>query len=85
MEIGLIYSGKDPRQKKARDFVRKFVQERGILARIMENECEVDSPTVIINGRALKDQRKTPRETKPGMYPSIQDIAKALEQQVWCL
>ena len=50
MEIGLIFSVKDPRQARARDFVKKFVRERGILAKIVETERQVKSPTVIIDG-----------------------------------
>ncbi|MEW5993585.1 MAG: hypothetical protein AB1744_04225, partial [Candidatus Zixiibacteriota bacterium] len=62
MEIGLIYSGKDPRQTQARDFVRKYIRERGILARLVETEQPVKSLTVIVNGEALKDQRSQPRK-----------------------
>ncbi len=83
MEIGLIYSGKDPRQAQARDFVRKFVQERGILAHIVETERPVKSPTVIINGEALMDQRRKPRSQNDPMYPSTADIAHFLERHVW--
>ena len=85
MEIGLIYSGKDPHQTEARDFVRRYVRERGILANIVEYDEPVKSPTVIIDGVALKDQRVKPREKKPRMFPSIEDIAHALERHVWSL
>ena len=83
MEIGLIYSSKDPRQTQTRDFVKKFVRERGILARIVESEQPVQSPTVIVNGRALKDQRQKPRGKDEAMYPSTSDIACFLERQLW--
>jgi hypothetical protein len=85
MEIGLIYSRKDPRQTKARDFVKRFVRERGVLANIVESVQPVNSPTVIIDGHALKDKRRKPRDNKASMYPSIEDIARALEEHIWCL
>lgn len=85
MEIGLIYSRKDPLQTETRDFVKRFIRERGILANIVESDEPVKSPTVIIDGRALKDQRKKPRGKNPKMYPSMQDIARALEQHIWSL
>lgn len=85
MEIGLIYSEKDPQQTAARDFVRRFVQERGILAEIIESDQPVDSPTLIINGQALTNLRQEPREKSPRMFPSIDDIARALEKHVWSL
>jgi len=83
MEIGLIYSGKDPRQAEARDFVHRFIRERGILARIVESEQPVKSPTIVVNGETLKDQRKRPRGNHPRMFPAIADIARVLEQHVW--
>ena len=83
MEIGLIYSSKDPRQTQARDFVWKFVQERGILAHIIESEQPVKSPTVIVNGQALKDLRHKPRGKQEPMYPSTSDIAQFLERHLW--
>ncbi len=85
MDIGLVYSQKDPRQTVARDFVRDFVKKRGVLARIFETEKDVISPTIIINGRTLTEQRKTPREKNPAMYPGLRDIAEALERHVWSL
>lgn len=85
MDIGFVYSQKDPRQTKARDFVLEFVQKRGILARVVEAHSDVESPTLIIDGLTLKDQRSKPREDKPRMYPSIKDIAEALERHVWSL
>jgi hypothetical protein len=83
MEIGLIYSGQDPLQAEARDFVRKFIKERGILAEIKESDQPVKSPTVIINGDTLTEQRSRPREKNPPMYPAIADIAQALEIHCW--
>ena len=85
MDIGLVYSQKDPRQTKTRDFVRDFVKRRGILASIFETQSDVSSPTLIINGLKLTDQRRAPREESPQMYPSIRDIADALERHVWSL
>jgi hypothetical protein len=85
MEIGLIYSEKDPRQTAARNFVHRFVLERGILARIVESKQPVETPTIIINGRALTDLRHSPRETSGRMFPTIDDIARALEQHFWSL
>lgn len=83
MEIGLIYSSKDPRQVQTREFVKKFVNERGVLAKIVESEQPVKSPTVIVNGRALKDQRRKPRSKNDPMYPSTTDIAHFLERHLW--
>ncbi|UCC44441.1 MAG: hypothetical protein JSU65_00480 [Candidatus Zixiibacteriota bacterium] len=85
MEIGLIYSRKDPLQTKARDFIRRYVRERGVLARIHESEQPVKSPTVIIDGHTLKDKRSKPRGKKPRMYPSLEDIHSVLEEHIWCL
>jgi len=85
MDIGLVYSEKDPRQTKARDFVREFVKKRGVLAHIFETKKDVSSPTVIIDGYTLKDQRRKPREDNPPMYPAIKHIAEALERRIWCL
>ncbi len=85
MEIGLIYSEKDPQQSAARNFVHRFVKERGILANIVESDQPVVSPTIIINGRALTDLRRLPREAGTRMFPNIDDIARALEQHFWSL
>lgn len=85
MEIGLIYSKKDPRQTEARDFLRRFVQQRGIVARIIESEQPVTSPTVIINGQTLSEQRSKPRHSGARMFPSFDDIAHALERHLWSL
>ncbi len=85
MEIGLIYSGKDPRQMKARDSLRAYLRERGILAEITETEIDVKSPTFIVDGHTLTDERRLPRQDQPAMYPNVKDIIAALERHVWCL
>ena len=85
MDIGLVYSKDDPRQRQARDFVLRFVRERGVQATISETVRDVNSPTLIVNGRTLADRRKKPRDKKPSMFPSVKDIAAALEQHVWSL
>jgi hypothetical protein len=85
MDIGLVYSDKDPRQKKARDFVREFLQKRGMLATLRESRSNVTSPTLIINGRALRDLRERPRDDNAPMFPTIKDMADALERHLWSL
>ncbi len=85
MEIGLIYSRKDPRQTVVRDFVREYIRERGILASVVEQEDTVESPQVTIDGYTLKDRRRNPRGNDPKMFPAIADIARALEQSVWSI
>lgn len=85
MDIGFIYSKKDPQQAKARDFLVKYIADRGVLARLIETDTDVNSPTLIVNGRTLKDLRQKPREKAPGMFPSIKDIAATLDRHVWCL
>jgi hypothetical protein len=85
MEIGLIYSNKDPKQTETRNFVRRFVYERGILAQIIESVQPVTSPTVVINGHTLRDLRLTPRGMNPRMFPDQDDIARAIEQHLWSL
>jgi hypothetical protein len=85
MEIGLIYSKTDPRQAEARDFVKRFIEQRGITARFIESEQPVASPTVIINGETLSDKRTRPRGGNPRMFPDIDDIARVLEQHLWSL
>jgi hypothetical protein len=85
VEIGFIYSDKDPRQRKAREFLDTYCQERGILARIVEAQEPVESPTLIIDGHTLTEMRQKPREAKPRMFPSIKDIAQAIERHAWSL
>ena len=85
MDIGLTYSEKDPRQAKAREFVRHFVEESGMLASILEDRRNVKSPTLTINGHTLKDRRHKPRGKNPPMFPGLQDLAAALEHHLWSL
>ena len=85
MDIGLVYSDSDPRQRKTRDFVRDFLKKRGVTATIVETKKNVSSPTVIINGETLRDLRETPREVDAPMFPTIKEIAAALEQHLWSL
>jgi len=85
MEIGLIYSKDDPRQAETREFVLMYIRERGILAQIVESNEPVKSPTVIINGEALKEKRRSPRSPRPSMFPALADIARALDQHVWAV
>ncbi|UCD63701.1 MAG: hypothetical protein JSW34_13315 [Candidatus Zixiibacteriota bacterium] len=85
MEVGLVYSSKDPRQVKARDFVINFIKERGILANVVESDEPVESPTVIINGLTLTDLRTKPRRKNAGMFPDLATLARILEKQAWCL
>ena len=85
MEIGLIYSSKDPIQRNTRDFVFEFVQKRGILANIVEQDKPVESPKVIIDGDALFEKRKTKRKGQLAVFPDKESIAKLLEYHSWCL
>ena len=85
MEIGLVYSSKDPTQKKTRDFVFNFIRERGILAHITESDQPVNSPKVIIDGEALFEKRKLRRKGQLSVFPDKESIAKLLEYHSWCL
>jgi hypothetical protein len=85
VDIGFVYSRKDPQQTRVRDYLLRYLRERGVLAKVVETESDVKSPTVIINGRTFTDLRKTPRGEKPGMYPAIKDIAEALDRHLWAL
>ena len=85
MDIGIIYSSRDPKQLKAREFVRNFINQRGILANYRESDQPVKSPKLIINGQALFDQRQKPRKQGSSMFPDIKSIAKLLEYHTWCL
>lgn len=85
MEIGFIYSREDPKQREAREFVDTFCRERGILAKVIDRIKPVKSPTLIVNGQALTDRRRKPRERNPRMFPSIEDIARVLERHSWSL
>jgi len=83
VEVGLVYSRQDPRQTEVRDFLMKYIRERGILANIVESEMSVSSPTLIVNGRALRDLRSEPRQGQARMFPDKDDMARALEQCAW--
>ncbi|MEA2031589.1 MAG: hypothetical protein U9N55_08380 [candidate division Zixibacteria bacterium] len=83
MDIGLVYSKEDPRQAEIRDFVLRYIRERGILAKIVESVKPVKSPTLIVNGHTLKDMRSKPRQKKPPMFPDKKDMARVLEQHAW--
>ncbi|NOY88590.1 MAG: hypothetical protein GXO93_04250 [FCB group bacterium] len=85
MEVGLVYSSKDPRQLKTRDFIKNFIKERGILANVIETDKPVKSPTVIVDGLALTDLRTKNRGKDAPLFPSLKEIAKALEMHAWCL
>jgi len=85
MDIGLVYSDKDPRQTKARDFLRDFIRERGVQANVFEIRKDVSSPTLIINGQTLEDLRRQPREGQAQMFPTLKHIAEALERHIWGL
>ncbi|MEA1981472.1 MAG: hypothetical protein U9N54_10925 [candidate division Zixibacteria bacterium] len=83
MEIGLIYSNKDPKQVATRNFVRNYIKERGILAHLVETEKEVDCPAISIDGCSISKGKNSPK-TK-SRFPKLADIAKAIEQNVWSL
>lgn len=88
MEIGLIYSSKDPRQTKTRAFLRRFVRERGILARFVETERPVKAPTVIIDGRMVTcstADTKSDDKSAAARFPTTKDLTRALEKSIWCL
>ena len=88
MEIGLIYSSKDPRQAKTREFLKRFVRERGILARFVETERPVKTPTVIIDGHAVPCSTTKSGSKDNGVaapFPTTKDLTRALEQSIWCL
>ena len=88
MEIGLIYSSKDPRQKKTRAFLKRFVRERGILAHFTEAEKPVEAPIITINGCAVTGTTpptKTKDKNTISLIPSTKDLTRALEKSIWCL
>ena len=86
MEIGLLYSRKDPRQKKTRDFVRRYVRERGILAQIVEKEQPVTVPTITVDGcRIIVPSETRPEESTGFHFPTREDIARALDRSIWCI
>ncbi len=88
MEIGLTYSSKDPRQLEARNFVRRFIQDRGILARIVEAEKDVKAPEITINGWCVTEPSRiesSGKKTATSFFPTLDDLARALEQTIWTL
>ncbi len=85
MDIDLIYSKRDPKHLKTRDFILKFVRERGLCARINEIDSTVPSPRLVINGQELSDRRTKSRTDTKRSYPSLDDIARTLEQHFWSL
>ena len=88
MEIGLVYSSKDPRQTKTREFLKRFVRERGILARFVETERPVKAPTVTIDGRAVNCSTSESNANNTNVaahFPTTKEISRALEQSIWCL
>jgi hypothetical protein len=87
MEIGLVYSSKDPRQTEARDFVHQYIQEHGILARVVETEEPVQTPRISVDGCCITS---SPAVNAKGLsrrmkFPSLDEIAAALEEHVWSL
>jgi hypothetical protein len=62
-----------------------YLRERGVLARVVETESDVVSPRVIINGHEIKDMRQAPRGERAGMFPTIRDIAAAIDRHLWSL
>jgi hypothetical protein len=83
MEIGLIYSKSDPRQAQVRNFVFRYLAEHGVLARVVEEDQPVKSPTLIINGYMLMDMRQQQRDSDAPMFPGVEEMARALEVHVW--
>ena len=85
MQIGFIFSSKDPKQKRARDYIKGFIEQHGILAEFAESDRPVSSPTLYIDGIAISDNRKQPRENNSAMFPDIPQIKEMLEYHTWCL
>ncbi|MCK4302467.1 MAG: hypothetical protein KAW91_06810 [candidate division Zixibacteria bacterium] len=87
MEIGLTYSSKDPRHKETKALVRKFVRDRGILARIIESEQPVEVPTITIDGcSVIEPVRASGKAGRSVMkFPTPEEISRALERSIWCL
>lgn len=86
MDIGFIYCKKDPQQAETKEFLCRYVRERGILARIVETDRKVTSPTLIINGRSLAESRaakKKQRRGRSALPPSPRLIAEALDAFIW--
>ena len=87
MEIGLVYSSKDPRQAAARDFVHRYIKEHGILAHVVETEQPVQTPTITVDGCCISGSPlpATKGLSKRLRFPSLDEIAAALEEKVWSL
>ncbi len=85
MEIGLVFSSKDPIQKEARDSIINFIDNSGMLAKYSELDKKVQSPTLIINGLSLTEKRKMKREDRRAMYPDRSEMLQFIEQHIWCL
>lgn len=84
MEIDVVYSKTDPEQRLTRDFIVRFVKERGMLARIHEYAGDgVKSVMLVVDGIALKEKRQQPRPEDLTPYPTIEIIAQTLEQHAW--
>ena len=84
MEIDVVYSNRDPEQRSTRDFVVRFIKERGMLAQVHEYAGdEVRSVVLVVDGIALKEKRHNPRPEDPAPYPTIEVIAQTLEQHAW--
>ncbi len=83
MDIDVIYSKADPRQCSTRDFVYRFVRERGIRAHIYEHEEHVAQVILVVDGVTLKEKRHQPRSEDTAPYPTIEVIAQTLEQHAW--
>ena len=88
MEIRLIYSGKNPDHTKACDFVKQFVKDRGILARIVESDKSPSSFEVAVDGCSVVDTEplyNMTKNKKKNRFPTVKDIARAIERHIWCL
>ncbi len=85
MQIGLIFSSNDPKQKEARDSVKQYLDDSGVLAEYSEFDKKVESPTLIIDGLALSEKRKEKRSNQNSMFPNRSDMLSFLEQNLWCL
>ncbi len=83
MEIGLVFSSKDPKQKEASDSVIHFIDSSGLLAEYSEHDKSVDSPTIIIDGLALCEKRKAKRDKQFTMFPDRKDMLQFIEQNIW--
>lgn len=85
MEIGLVYSKADPEQSETCEFVRQYVRERGILARVVRSDQPVKSLSVTIDGHRFTEMRKKPRTEGSPAFPGKDDIALLIEKYLWRL